>query len=82
MHSAAAVRKSALQSGRFQASTELSEKWKRGSRVYHDDWGYGQIVSSDTSDDGEFVIAVQFESGAKKRFMPEYQSHSLMLVRD
>ena len=76
------VQKSALQSGRFEAASGLSEKWKRGCRVYHDDWGYGQIVSSDTSDDGEFVIAVQFESGAKKRFMPEYQSHSLMLVRD
>ena len=72
----------AVQSGRSEAAGELSEKWKRGSRVYHDDWGYGQIVSSNTSDDGEFVIAVQFESGAKKRFMPEYQSHSLMLVRD
>ena len=74
--------KSDLQSGRSEAANGLSEKWKRGCRVYHDDWGYGQIVSSDTSDDGEFVIAVQFESGAKKRFMPEYQSHSLMLVRD
>ena len=74
--------KSDLQSGRSEAASGLSEKWKRGCRVYHDDWGYGQIVSSDTSDDGEFVISVQFESGAKKRFMPEYQSHSLMLVRD
>ena len=75
-------RKVSAYGDRFDSSSELSEKWKRGDRVYHDDWGYGQIVSSHTSDDGEFVIAVQFESGAKKRFMPGYQSHSLMLVRD
>jgi DNA helicase-2/ATP-dependent DNA helicase PcrA len=61
---------------------ELALKWCRGTRVYHDDWGYGQITAQNVSDDGEFVITVQFESGTKKKFMPEYQAHSLMIVKE
>lgn len=61
---------------------ELAQKWRSGTRVYHDDWGYGQIISGSVSGEGEFVITVQFESGGKKKFMPEYQAHSLMIVKD
>jgi len=61
---------------------ELSQKWKDGTRVYHDDWGYGQIVSGSVSADGEFVVTVQFESGGRKKFLPEYQAHSLMIIKD
>ena len=66
---------------------ELSEKWKKGRKVYHDDWGYGIIVQtnldSNCSDyDDEYVITIQFESGSLKKIMPQYQSHSLMLIKD
>ncbi|MCK9170325.1 MAG: ATP-dependent helicase [Treponema sp.] len=61
---------------------ELALKWSRGTKVYHDDWGYGQIITGRVSDDGEFVITVQFESGEKKKFMPEYQAHSLMIIKE
>ncbi|MBQ9630495.1 MAG: hypothetical protein IJR49_02780, partial [Treponema sp.] len=60
----------------------LAEKWKKGVRLFHDDYGYGQIISTKFSDDEEFVIIVQFENGAKKTFMPKYQSHSLMIIRE
>ncbi|HAH61952.1 MAG TPA: AAA family ATPase [Treponema sp.] len=61
---------------------ELSERWNKGTRVYHDDWGYGQVIAGSVSDDGEFVVTVQFESGGKKKFLPEYQAHSLMIVKE
>lgn len=60
---------------------ELLEKWKKGVRLYNDDYGYGQIVKSDASS-GEVVIEVQFESGERKKFMPEYQARKLDIIKD
>lgn len=60
---------------------ELQETWKKGVRLYHDDYGYGQIVSS-TAESGEVVITVQFENGERKKFMPEYQGRKLDIIRD
>lgn len=74
--------------GEFESSdADLSpkaavlEKWKKGVRLYHDDYGYGQIVSSSDAS-GEVVIEVQFESGGCKKFLPEYQSKKLDIIRD
>jgi DNA helicase II / ATP-dependent DNA helicase PcrA len=64
------------------AGSELAQKWSRGTKLYHDDWGYGQIINGSVSGDGEFVITVQFENGTKKKFMPEYQAHSLMIIKE
>lgn len=60
---------------------ELLEKWKKGVRLYNDDYGYGQIVKSD-ADSGEVVIEVQFENGDRKKFMPEYQGRKLDIIKD
>ena len=60
---------------------ELLEKWKKGVRLYNDDYGYGQIVKSD-ADSGEVVIEVQFENGERKKFMPEYQGKKLDIIKD
>jgi DNA helicase II / ATP-dependent DNA helicase PcrA len=65
-----------------EKGNELAQRWGRGTRVYHDEWGYGQIVASCVSDEGEFVVTVQFESGGKKKFMPEYQAHSLTIIKE
>lgn len=62
-------------------SNPLAEKWKKGTKVYHDDYGYGMIVSSHQND-AEYVIEVQFESGGKKKFLPQYQSKSLVIIKD
>lgn len=59
----------------------LAEKWSKGSRVFHDDYGYGQIISGCVKD-GEYVINVSFESGGTKKFLPAYQSSSLLIVKD
>ena len=66
---------------------ELSEtaamkaKYKKGAKLYHSDWGYGQIIACD-DESGEYVIDVKFETGAIKKFMPEYQSSSLDIIKD
>lgn len=60
---------------------ELSQKFKKGQKIYHDDYGYGQVISQDFSS-GEFVIQIQFETGGKKTFLPQYQSRSLEIIKD
>lgn len=60
---------------------DLLEKWKKGVRLYNDDYGYGQIVKSD-ADSGEVVIEVLFENGERKKFMPEYQGKKLDIIKD
>lgn len=57
------------------------KKWSVGTRIYHDDYGYGQIVRSSYSE-GELVISVLFENGGTKKFIPAYQKSSLMIVKD
>ncbi len=47
--------------------------------MYHDDYGHGQIVHSETSAEGEYVVSVQFETGGCKKFLPKYQSKSLLV---
>ncbi len=59
---------------------ELLKKWTKGVNVYHDDYGYGQIYSSNL-DGGEVVIEVQFENGGKKKFLPEYQGNRLDIIK-
>ena len=59
-------------------SDPIAQKWHKGAFVYHDDWGHGQIISGKFSDEGEYVVTVQFENGGTKKFLPKYQK-SLML---
>ncbi len=63
------------------ADDEFSSKWKKGTRVFHDDYGYGAVVAA-YSNSGEFVIEVAFENGGKKKFLPKYQAKSLEIIKD
>ena len=60
---------------------DLINKWKKGTHVYHDDYGDGAVTAA-YSNSGEFVIEVQFANGGKKKFLPKYQSKSLEIIRD
>lgn len=62
------------------AQNELSSRWKKGVKLYHDDYGYGTIILCQQIDD-EYIITVQFETGTKKKFIPKYQSKSLMIIK-
>ena len=67
----------------FSASAEdesLVKKWKKGTHVYHDDYGEGSVVAA-YSNSGEFVIEVQFSTGTKKKFLPKYQAKSLEIIK-
>ncbi|QTQ16938.1 ATP-dependent helicase [Treponema parvum] len=55
--------------------------WKKGCKIYHDDYGYGQIINT-FSRSGEYVVTVMFEGGGIKQFIPKYQSHNMMIVKD
>ncbi|MCQ2242073.1 ATP-dependent helicase [Treponema sp.] len=58
----------------------LESKYRRGANVYHDDWGYGVIVRTEHSDEGEYVVTVNFDTGGYKKFLPKYQRSSLLIV--
>ena len=57
----------------------LAKKWRKGTAIYHDDFGHGVIIKTETSPDGEYVISVQFETGGIKKFLPQYQAKSLII---
>ena len=59
----------------------LAKKYGLGQTVYHDDYGYGQIVKAEVRD-GEYVIHVQFQNGGTKKFLPAYQAAQLMRVEE
>lgn len=59
-------------SGRSAAS-ESEGKWKRGTRVYHDDYGPGVVWKSVSNGDEELVF-VQFETGQTAQFFPKYSA--------
>jgi len=58
-----------------------SEKWKIGTKLYHDDYGYGVVVAS-RGDDSVHLIIVQFENGTKKSFMTQSQFKALTIIKD
>ncbi len=70
-----------LNGGETPKTDPLFERWKPGTKVYHDDFGYG-LVCKASYIEGDLSIYVAFESGAKKQFMPEHCASSLMCVKD
>ncbi|MBR1536715.1 MAG: ATP-binding domain-containing protein, partial [Treponema sp.] len=63
-------------------SDPIKKKYCRGTKVYHDDYGYGIIANTTVNDEGEYAITVSFENSGIKRFLPKYQESSLMVVKD
>lgn len=60
---------------------ELAQKWKKGTIVYHDDYGTGCVVSQKQNGE-ELIIEIQFETGPRKKFLPKYQAKSLQIIKD
>ena len=60
-------------------SDPIAKKYRKGAMVYHDDWGHGQIVHTELTDEGEYIVTVNFETGGSKKFLPKYQSSSLLV---
>jgi DNA helicase-2/ATP-dependent DNA helicase PcrA len=70
-----------IAAGRWGEKPEIAAAWPKGTKIYHDDYGYG-IISRNYMNAGEYVIDVQFENGCVKKFIPEYQSKSLQKIKD
>lgn len=62
-------------------NSEVAQKWKKGVKVYHDDYGYGMVVKA-YENSSEYVIEVQFETGASKKFLPRYQAKALTIIKE
>ena len=69
------------ENGLSEEDLELLDKYKKGTRVFHDDYGYGMIQKC-FENEGEIVAEIIFESGGKKKFLPKYQRKSLEIIRD
>jgi DNA helicase-2/ATP-dependent DNA helicase PcrA len=57
----------------------LMADWDKGTHIYHDEYGYGVIISQSVKND-EVVISIQFENSGVKQFMPKYQSSALLRI--
>lgn len=61
-------------------SDPFKDKWKKGTKIYHDEYGYGCIIFTEENG-GEYIITVGFENGTKKKFIPKYQSKKLEIIK-
>jgi DNA helicase-2/ATP-dependent DNA helicase PcrA len=57
----------------------IAKKYCVGTCIYHDEYGHGQIVHAELSEEGEYVISVSFDTGGVKKFLPKYQAKSLLI---
>jgi DNA helicase-2/ATP-dependent DNA helicase PcrA len=53
--------------------------WRRGDRVYHDDYGYGAVIRVRDSEEGP-VVEVFFESGKELRFLSRHQGSAFTKI--
>ncbi|MBQ0050730.1 MAG: UvrD-helicase domain-containing protein [Treponema sp.] len=90
-HAPASFRRSSFRGGDYgerglshpdTESDPIKKKYSKGTKVFHDDYGYGIISFSEENEEGEYCITVSFENSGKKKFIPKYQSHSLMVIKD
>lgn len=63
-------------------SDPVKRKYCKGTKIFHDEYGYGIIVAASETDDGEYSVSVSFENGSIKRFLPKYQQKSLEVIKD
>lgn len=64
----------------FGEKSGIAKKYPKGTKIYHDEYGNGVIISAGLNE-GEYLIEVLFESGFKKKFLPEYQEKSLQIMK-
>jgi DNA helicase-2/ATP-dependent DNA helicase PcrA len=61
------------------AKEEGPALWKRGDRLFHDDYGYGGVTRVRESGDGP-VVEVLFESGKELRFLSRRQGSAFTRI--
>jgi len=68
-------------SGFTENEAEKASGWRRGQRLFHDDYGYGNVVDVRDSEDGPIVRAM-FETGKELRFLSEKQGAAIVKIRE
>lgn len=66
---------------RWGEKSEVAAQWPKGTKVYHDDYGYG-MLSKVYMNGGEYVAEITFENGVMKKFLPEYQRKALQIIKE
>jgi DNA helicase-2/ATP-dependent DNA helicase PcrA len=64
-----------------ETHAEQVSGWRKGQRLFHDDYGYGAVVKVEDSGDGP-VVRVQFETGKETRFLSEHQGSAYVKIGD
>jgi DNA helicase-2/ATP-dependent DNA helicase PcrA len=67
--------------GYVETDVEKASGWRKGQRLFHDDYGYGAVVKVEDSDDGP-VVRVRFETGRETRFLSEHQGSAYVKIGD
>jgi DNA helicase-2/ATP-dependent DNA helicase PcrA len=62
------------------ANSSSDEYWRKGDKVYHDDYGYGEVREVRDSEDGP-VVRVFFENGGEVRFLSDHQGRNYTRIR-
>ena len=55
--------------------------WRRGDRLYHDDYGYGAVVEVRDSEEGP-VVRARFDTGKDLRFLSRHQGTRFTRIDD
>jgi DNA helicase II / ATP-dependent DNA helicase PcrA len=63
----------------IESEVERTSGWRKGQRLFHDDYGYGAVTEVRDSDDGP-VVRVQFETGKDTQFLSEYQGSAFVKI--
>jgi DNA helicase-2/ATP-dependent DNA helicase PcrA len=64
-------------------NNEVEERagWRRGERVFHEDYGYGAVMEVRDSEDGP-IVRIRFDNGKETRFLSEYQGRPFEKVSE
>ncbi|MDR1858326.1 MAG: ATP-dependent helicase [Treponema sp.] len=66
---------------RAESDAEQVSGWRRGQRLFHDDYGYGAVAEVRDSDEGP-VVRVRFDTGKELRFLSEHQGSAFAKISD
>jgi DNA helicase-2/ATP-dependent DNA helicase PcrA len=61
--------------------SSAASEWKRGSSVYHDEYGRGSVIKVSMTESSGPLVIVQFETGKIAQFFPKY-TRKLERVKD
>jgi len=60
--------------------SSASGYWQKGDRVFHDDYGYGEVREVRDSEDGP-IVRVHFPNSGDIRFLEDHQGRNFTRIR-